>query len=73
MISLLVAELLNPLLQTPPTLGNPLTIIAVGVFRRRQMSVFSRARNMEDAARGFHHRYFPLHLICTKLFNFIFN
>ncbi len=35
MISLLVAELLNPLFQTPPTLGNPLTIIAVDVVQKK--------------------------------------
>lgn len=34
MISLLTAELLNPLFQTPPTLGNALTIIAVGVVQK---------------------------------------
>jgi hypothetical protein len=35
MISLLTAELLNPLFQTPPTLGNPLAIIAVGVVQKK--------------------------------------
>lgn len=35
MISLLAAELLNPLFHTPPTLGNPLTIIVVGVVQKK--------------------------------------
>ena len=35
MISLLAAELLNPLFQTPHALGNPLTIIAAGVVQKK--------------------------------------
>ena len=32
------------------------------------MSVFSRAREMEEAALGDHHKYSPSRLICTELF-----
>jgi hypothetical protein len=35
MISLRVAELLNPRFQTPHALGNPLTIIAAGVVQKK--------------------------------------
>ena len=34
-ISLLAAELLNPRFQTPTLLGNPLTIIVVGVVQKK--------------------------------------